>query len=96
MKRLFFVSVIASLFVTVASISWAETTVKDPKSNSSERVGSSGKSKGKATKSTAAPAPQGQQDPCASVKNDATKYAACQDAAKPRGLTDIRGRGRKY
>src|SRR5574337_810832 len=96
MKRLFFVSVIASLLVAGASVSWAETTVKDSKSNSSERVGSTGKSKGKATRSTAVPAAQGQQDPCASVKNDANKYAACQDAANPVGLKNIKERGRKY
>lgn len=97
MKRLFFVSVIASLLVAGASISWAETTVEGSKSKSSESMEGSGKSKSKSkskeTKSTAAPGPQSQQDPCASVKNDPAQYARCKDAATPVGLTD-RSKGR--
>ncbi|MDE2181133.1 MAG: hypothetical protein KGJ40_09845 [candidate division NC10 bacterium] len=94
MKRLFFASVIVSLFVTGVSVSWAETTtVKGSKSNGDNRVSGKEGAQKKGTKPTAAPATQ---DPCASVKNDATKYAACQDAANPRGLTNIKERGRKY
>ena len=85
MKRLFVASVIGSLLVAGTSISWAETTVK------------SGNSKGKETKSTAAPATQ---DPCASVKNDPRQYALCQDASHPSGETRStkgkRGKGKGY
>lgn len=89
MKRLLSVGVMVGLLMSVASISWAETTVKSSKSNSSERVeGKEGaQKKGKGTKSTAAPATQSQQDPCASVKNDPAQYARCKDAATPRGLS---------
>jgi hypothetical protein len=92
MKRLFFASVIVSLLVMGASISWGETTVEGSKSN----VNRSTESQGKGAKSTAAPAPHGQQDPCESVKKDPKQYAACQDAAKPAGLKSIKERGRKY
>ena len=91
MKRLFCASVIVSLLVVGASISWAETTVEGSKSKSSERVEGSGKSKGKGAKSTAASATQ---DPCANVKNDPKQYAACQDATKPVGLRKRESRGK--
>jgi hypothetical protein len=100
MKRLFFVGVIVSLLMAVASVSWAETTVEDSKGKSSERMEGSGKSKGKSkskgTKSTPAPGPQSQQDPCASVKNDPKQYARCKDAATPIGLTERAGRRGRY
>lgn len=82
MKRLFFASVIVSLLVAGASISWGAADLDSSKSN----VTKSTKSQRKGAKSTAAPAPQGQQDPCESVKQDPKQYAACQDAQKPIGL----------
>lgn len=95
MRRLFFISVVVSLFVAVASISGAETTVKESKSGSSERVGGKeGVQKKKGAKSTTAPAAQSQQDPCASVKNDPQQYAKCQDAANPPGLRKREHRGK--
>ncbi|MDD5560315.1 hypothetical protein [Candidatus Methylomirabilis sp.] len=93
MKRLFFASVIVSLFVMGVSISWGETTVKGSKSNGSERVGGKQEAQKKGTKSTAAPATQ---DPCASVKNDPQQYTKCQDAANPVGLRKYERRGKKY
>lgn len=97
MKRLFVASVIGSLLVAGTSISWAETTVKSSKSNSSDRVGGKEAGKGNAAKSTAAPATQ---DPCASVKNDPRQYALCQDASHPsgetRGTKGRRGKGKGY
>lgn len=94
MKRLFFASVIVSLFVMGVSISWGETTIKSSKSNTSDRVEGKEGAQKKGTKSTAAPATQ---DPCASVKNDPKQYAKCQDAANPVGLPkQSERRGKKY
>lgn len=97
MKRLFFVGVAVSLLVAGTSISWAETTVKSSKSNSSERVSGKEAGKGKGTKPTAASATQ---DPCASVKNDPRQFALCQDASHPAGETRStkgkRGKGKGY
>ena len=98
MKRLFVASVIGSLLVAGTSISWAETTtVKGSKSNSDNSVSGKEAGKGKAAKSTAAPATQ---DPCASVKNDPKQFALCQDASHPsgetRGTKGRRGKGKGY
>lgn len=88
MKRLLSAGVMVSLLVAVTSISWAETTVKGSKSNTSERI--SGKAAGKATKSTAASATQ---DPCENVKNDPNQYVKCKDATMPVGLKHAPRRG---
>ncbi len=89
MKRLLSAGVMVGLLVLVTSISWAETSVKSSKSNSSERVSGKAGDQAKGTKSTAAPATQ---DPCASVKNDPNQYAKCQDATHPVGLSTRSGR----
>ena len=86
MKRLLSAGVMVGLLVSVASISWAATSVKSSKSNSQDRVAGEAGNQAQGTKSTAAPTPQGQQDPCESVKNDPNQYAKCQDATKPAGL----------
>ncbi|GEM_PF-5111802 len=87
MKRLLSAGVMVGLLVSVASISWAETSVKSSKSNSQDRTAGTEGSQGQGAKSIVAPAPQGQQDPCVNVKHDPKQYAACQDATKPVGLT---------
>ena len=87
MKRLFVAGVAVSLLVAVASISGAGPTVNSSKSNSSERVAGKEGGQQKKAKSTPAAGAQGQQDPCASVKNDPQQYAKCQDAATPSGLS---------
>lgn len=69
-RRLFLVSVVMSLLVAAVSIAWAATTVKSTKSNSSDRAAVPGT------------VPASQKDPCANVKNDPTKQADCQKAAK--------------
>lgn len=86
MKRLLSAGVMVGLLVSVVSISWAETSVKSSKSNSQDRTTGTEGSQGQGAKSTVAPAPQGQQDPCESVKNNPNQYAKCQDATKPAGL----------
>jgi len=79
MKRLFVAGVAVSLLVGVASISGAETKLNSSKSNVQKAA-----SQGKGAK--AGSAAQGQQDPCASVKNDPVQFQKCQAASHPSGL----------
>ena len=91
MKRLFCAGVMVSLLVPVASNSWAASNLNLSKSNVNRVAGKEG-GQGEGKQSTAAPAAQGQQDPCANVKNDPNQYAKCQDATHQMGLKQTKGR----